>query len=97
MARAKGIYDVTVDIDAAKITINNIITDLVNPSFLVAVDSHNILTVNELSPNPQNFPGRISRLEISQDGASKSTGGGSLWKCPLSYFLLPINSNVRHS
>ncbi|MBK7789904.1 MAG: lactonase family protein [Saprospiraceae bacterium] len=66
--KGKGIYDVTVDIDAAKITINNIITDLVNPSFLVAVDSHNILTVNELSPNPQNFPGRISRLEISQDG-----------------------------
>ncbi|HRG21939.1 MAG TPA: lactonase family protein [Saprospiraceae bacterium] len=66
--KGKGIYDVTLDIDSAKITINKIITDLVNPSFLVAVDSHNILTVNELSPNPQNFPGRISRLEITADG-----------------------------
>ncbi|MBP6398708.1 MAG: lactonase family protein [Saprospiraceae bacterium] len=66
--KGKGIYDVTLDMDSAKITINNIISDLVNPSFLVAIDSTNILAVNELSPNTKSFPGRISRLENSKDG-----------------------------
>lgn len=66
--KGKGIYDITLDMDSSKLSVHTIISDLINPSFLVATDSQNLLTVNELSPNPQNYPGRISRLEKSEGG-----------------------------
>lgn len=81
--KGKGIYEITVDADNKKMEIIGVIEDLVNPSFLCQVDSSNLLTVNEISPNPQNYPGRISRIELNKDGSyRKAQEAGTFGNAP---------------
>jgi len=81
--KGKGIYEITVDADNKKMEIIGVIEDLVNPSFLCQVDSSNLLTVNEISPNPQNYPGRISRIELNKDGSyRKAQEAGTYGNAP---------------
>ena len=64
-------------------TINGIIQDLINPSFLCQIDSFNLLAVNEISPNPQNYPGRISRIELNKDSTyRKAQEAGTYGNAP---------------
>lgn len=81
--KGKGIYDITLDIENKKMTINGIIQDLINPSFLCQIDSFNLLAVNEISPNPQNYPGRISRIELNKDSTyRKAQEAGTYGNAP---------------
>jgi 6-phosphogluconolactonase len=81
--KGKGIYEISVDVNNKKMEIMGVIEDLVNPSFLCQTDSSNLLAVNEISPNPQNYPGRISRIELNKDGSyRKAQEAGTFGNAP---------------
>lgn len=90
--KGEGIYDILIDVDSQKIKVRGVIKDLINPSYLVQVDTSTLLCVNELGPNEKNYPGRISRIELNKNGSyRKAQEAGTYGNAPCHIAYSAVN------